>query len=155
MINRYELSRQNPTLYSQLGLPDPGAPSTIIIQGSSNAWTGGDLISGDYDNLINVLNGSVVGALSAVNASACNQLISALSIGSAGANYIDNPATHTLGSNVSTNTYWFYNSGADPVNHSFWNTTSQNVQGSTKVWTFEALVGPRRPPRRRRHRGRQ
>jgi len=157
MINRYELSRQNPTLYSQLGLPDPGAPPTIIIQGSSNAWTDGDLISGDYNNLINVLNGSVVGASSAVNAFACNQLISALSIGSQAANYLDNPATHTFVSNVSTNTYWFYNSGADPVNHSFWITKSQNVQGSTKVWTFEALVGPRRPPprRHRRPRGRQ
>jgi len=145
MINRFQLLLGNGTLYSNLGLP-PADDFITVIQGSSNVWTGSNLISGFENNLINVLNGSVVGPSSATNASACNQLMTAFNIGNSAVNYLSNSVTNTLGgSNVSPRTYWFYTKGADPVNHTFWNVTSQNVG----AWTFETLVGPR-PPRRPR-----
>jgi hypothetical protein len=141
LINRFQLQESNPGLAAQLGLPTPGTQAGVIEQ-SSQVWTPqGTLQSGIQQTLITLMNGNVVGAAAAVNAAACNNFISAVSVAYTAQNYFSG-AVKVPGENVSSGAYWFFTPGHDPVKHQFWNTTSTTVDG----WVFETLVGPKRRP---------
>jgi RHS repeat-associated protein len=147
MLNRYYIQMSNGKLAGQLGIAS--GSFTSVVESSSNVWSGGSLLSADYNDLINVLNGDVVSRQSAVNAAACSELISALNASLAAQSYVGKSVL-LPGSTVSTATYWFFLPGSDPVAHQYWLTkTSGPIDG----FLFETLIGPRAPlPRKKRPR---
>jgi RHS repeat-associated protein len=149
MINRYRLQKSNLSLAQRLGLPT--GTFTSIVQASSTVWTDGQLTDSEVNTLVNVLDGSVVGRQSAVNASACDQLISALNVALTAQGDLAT-ARVMPGATVGAAAYWFYTPPApDPVNHNNWSTTPSR-QGS---FIFETLrPQPRQPPAKPPGRGR-
>jgi RHS repeat-associated protein len=143
LVNRTALANGNPGFAAQLGFGS--GPFSSIVEAASNVWNNGNLIQGFQSNLINIMNQSVVGPASAVNAAACNQFISASSV-ALGA--VQNLANRSVpGADVGSNTLWFYNEGhRSPVNSTFWYTSTTTVDG----WTFETYLGARPPSTVRR-----
>jgi len=157
MINRYEVDSVDPELARQLHLPDflttPGTSYfSSIVEQSSGVWVNGSLRPETEDNLIAMMNGSVVGAANAVNKAACNQFVSAASVAKVAANSLSSPFQFYTG--VSSNTYWFYIQGtSNPVSTKYWNTTFQTISAVGTNWTFETYVSAvqvKRPPIRKR-----
>ena len=135
MINRYQLQFSNPGLARSLGLP-AGSFSSVVMK-SSTVWRNGDLTDSEYNTLVHVLDGSVVGSSAKTNAAACGDLISALNISLAAQAYLSSSSILPNASGISNQTYWFFTPGSDPVNHHFWQTTSVAIGG----WVFESYVG--------------
>jgi len=150
MLNIFQLQGSNPALDSSLHL----ATGSLInvAQSASNVWSGGDLTINEYGQLDKVLDASGGGRDAAIDG--CDNLIQALDTAYTAQSYLSGSAGLLPGATVSSQTYWFYNTGDnDPVQHQYWITTSEDVDD----FTFETLVGPvptrPRPSRPPRHGG--
>ena len=150
MANRYWLDKSNPTLAKQLGLPmwtvtknmTTDTQIDYVVEHSSNAWSSaGNLNS--INDLKKLLDFQVVGTSNGVGKNACDHLLSAMNVAYNAMNTVFKNQG-TVGAGLNNQTYWFFNSGQDPVNHNFWNTTSYTVPGS-KLWTFERYISPKAP----------
>lgn len=134
-MNIYQLQTANPNLDSSLHLPTGSFIN--VVQSASNVWSAGNLSQAQYNNLDNVLDGSI--AVGQQNASACNQLMLGLEVSQKAQGYLDGSQGLLPGGSVSSQTYWFYTGDNDPVKHQYWNTTTATFGG----FAFESLVRPR------------
>jgi RHS repeat-associated protein len=132
LSNRYNLGKSDPTLAKKLGIPTGEFIYTFTH--SSQVWSaGGDLLTSD--DLTKVLDYEVVGRSNAIGAAVCDQLVSAMQVAyDATQKVVYNAPAHFPG--TFPDTYWFFTAGADPVDHTAWNTSLYSVG----AWTFERYI---------------
>jgi hypothetical protein len=154
MVNRYNLAQVNPALAANLfGISNIGSMNLQqIAEVSSNVWSNGNLLTNFENQLITMMNTSVVGPSNSTNAGACNQFISAANTAvDAVDEAYDKINPFPWHGDVSFQTYWFYVKGyPNPVNSRFWDVTSEPVTSGNTTWIFETFVAPKKPPRRHR-----